>query len=110
MTELGNFMNETLLGRLICVLIFCLAVYIAATRKGDLEDKIKRLRSVSFYLSNVVVLSSLLTILGLLKFGFASVVIISGFILQVGMQVIIFHLEKEAEERETTQKFLEDNE
>lgn len=110
MTELGNFMNETLLGRLICVLIFCLAVYIAATRKGDLEDKIKRLRSVSFYLSNVVVLSSLLTILGLLKFGFASVMIISGFILQVGMQVIIFHLEKEEEERETTQKFLEDNE
>ena len=34
MTELGNFMNETLLGRLICVLILCLAVYIAATRKG----------------------------------------------------------------------------
>lgn len=110
MTELGNFMNETLQGRLICVLIFCLAVYIAATRKGDLEDKIKRLRSVSFYLTNVVVLSSLLTLLGLLKFGFASVMIISGFTLQVGMQVIISHLKKEAEECEKTQKLLEDNE
>lgn len=71
MVELGNFLNNTLQGRMVCVLAICLAVYITATRKGSLEDQIKRLSSIAFYLTNVIVLASLLTLLGLLKYGLA---------------------------------------
>ena len=49
MVELGNFLNNTLQGRMVCVLAICLAVYITATRKGSLEDQIKRLSSIAFY-------------------------------------------------------------
>lgn len=65
MVELGNFLNNTLQGRLVCVFVICLAVYITATRKGSLEEQIKRLRSIALYLTNVVVIASLLTLLGL---------------------------------------------
>ena len=110
MVELGNFLNNTLQGRMVCVLAICLAVYITATRKGSLEDQIKRLSSIAFYLTNVIVLASLLTLLGLLKYGFGSMVIVTGFILRVGMDVISFRLKEELTKRKVSQKLTEGRE
>lgn len=110
MVELGNFLNDTLQGRMVCVFVICLAVYITATRKDSLEDQIKRLRSIAFYLTNVVVLSSLLTLLGLLKYGFGSMVIVTGFILRVGLDMISFRLKEELKKRKVSQKSMEGRE
>lgn len=110
MVELGNFLNNTLQGRMFCVFVICLTVYVTATRKGSLEDQIKRLRSIAFYLTNVVVLASLLTLLGLLKYGFGSMVIVTGFILRVGMDVVSFRLKEELTKRKVSQKLTEGRE
>ena len=110
MVELGNFLNNTLQGRLVCVFAICLAVYITATRKSSLEDQIKRLRTIAFYLTNVVVIASLLTQLGVLKYGLGSMVIVTGFILQVGMDMIGFRLKEELEKRKVSQKLMEGRE
>lgn len=110
MIELGNFLNNTLQGRLVCVSVFCLVAYNIATQKGFLEEQIKQLRTMSFYLTNVVIIASLLTLLGLLKYGFGSMVIVTGFILRVGMDVISFRLKEELAKCKVSQKLTEGRE
>lgn len=107
MIELGNFLNNTLQRRLVCVSVLCLVAYNIATQKGSLEEQIKQLRTMSFYLTNVVIIASLLTLLGLLKYGFGSMVIVAGFILRVEMDIVGFRLKEELTKRKVSQKLTE---